>query len=199
VTADATDSQSGVAQVRFFYQILGLGPLPIGSDSTAPYEVQWLFPGCLLVLGRTVTLTAVATDNCGNSATSPAVAVTLSSCLLQSPVETAARPPALTSDLGVPGGRGQIVLDGIEAFFPKAGLTPLVVTRRSGRSRVEAFLVEADGHPGTWRFEVPGAKAGSLRVVAGEVALVTADALVFRLKGRAGERVVFTFDSPASP
>jgi len=30
-------------------------------------------------------------------------------------------------------------------------------------------------------------------VIAGQVALVTPDAVVFRMKGRAGERVVFTF------
>jgi hypothetical protein len=34
---------------------------------------------------------------------------------------------------------------------------------------------------------------GSLRVVAGTVALITDDRVVFRLPGRAGERVVITF------
>lgn len=37
-------------------------------------------------------------------------------------------------------------------------------------------------------------KPGSLRVVAGTVALITGDTVVFRLQGKPGERVVFTFE-----
>jgi hypothetical protein len=33
-----------------------------------------------------------------------------------------------------------------------------------------------------------------LRVIAGEAIQLTADAVVFRLRGRAGERVVFAFE-----
>jgi hypothetical protein len=36
--------------------------------------------------------------------------------------------------------------------------------------------------------------AGSLRVVAGEVSLVTGNVLAFRMKGIPGERIVFTFE-----
>jgi hypothetical protein len=49
---------------------------------------------------------------------------------------------------------------------------------------------------GSWRFELAGTEGlqrGSLRVVAGDVALVTDEAIVFRLAGRPGERIVFTF------
>ena len=47
---------------------------------------------------------------------------------------------------------------------------------------------------GTWRFEVPGARPGSLRALSGEPLSIAADAIVFRLRGRPAERVVFTFD-----
>jgi hypothetical protein len=69
------------------------------------------------------------------------------------------------------------------------------VRPRSGDNRVEAQLVQAQGQAGLWRFELAGdrAVAGSLRVIAGQVALVTGDVVVFRLKGQPGERVVFTF------
>ncbi len=50
---------------------------------------------------------------------------------------------------------------------------------------------------GTWRFAlgaIPGLRADSLRVVAGDVLQAAADAVVFRLQGRPGERVVFSFE-----
>jgi hypothetical protein len=106
------------------------------------------------------------------------------------------RPPATwVSQLEVPGGRGQVVLNGSEAQFPAAGRAPLSVRPRAGDNRVEAQLVQAQGRAGLWRFELAGdrAVAGSLRVIAGQVALVTGDVVVFRLKGQPGERVVFTF------
>ena len=105
------------------------------------------------------------------------------------------RPATWVSQLDVPGGRGQIVLNGREALFPAAGRAPLSVRPRSGDNRVEAQLVQGQGRAGLWRFELTGDRtvAGSLRVIAGQVALVTGDVVVFRLKGQPGERVVFTF------
>jgi hypothetical protein len=99
------------------------------------------------------------------------------------------------SQLDVPGGRGQIVLNGSEALFPAAGRVPLSARPRAGDNRVEAQLVKSEGRAGLWRFELAAGStvAGSLRVISGEVALVTGDAVVFRLKGQPGERVVFTF------
>jgi hypothetical protein len=65
-----------------------------------------------------------------------------------------------------------------------------------GRHRLEATLVDAGGRPGTWRFDLGGLSpvAGSLRVVAGEAALLGSSEVVFRLRGKAGERVVFAFE-----
>ena len=57
-------------------------------------------------------------------------------------------------------------------------------------------VMKAEGKPGTWRFEAqPGEaiEAGSLRVLQGDVALLTPTAVVFRLKGEAGERVSFRY------
>ena len=72
----------------------------------------------------------------------------------------------------------------------------MVKVKGKGENRVEALVVQGAGQPGTWRLELGGTtsfRAGSLRIVAGEVALITADAVAFRLTGKPGERVVFTF------
>jgi hypothetical protein len=104
-----------------------------------------------------------------------------------------------SGDLQVPGASGQIVTNGSSAVFAASGraATVGVSAGRVGRNRIEAQLVQAAGKPGTWRFDLastPGFVAGSLRVVAGDLALATGDVLVFRMKGIPGERVVFTFD-----
>lgn len=65
VTADATDNV-GIAQVQF-----RAGATVIGTDTTAPYSVQWNTAG----LTGAQQLTAVARDGAGNETTSAAVAV----------------------------------------------------------------------------------------------------------------------------
>jgi hypothetical protein len=100
----------------------------------------------------------------------------------------------VVSDLAAPGGAGQVVLNG-EAAFPREGRSPLAVRVRRGENRVEATLVESRGQ-GTWRFSlegVAGLQPESLRVVAGDVLQVGGGAIAFRLRGRPGERLVFTF------
>jgi hypothetical protein len=67
---------------------------------------------------------------------------------------------------------------------------------RDGEAVVAASLVRATGNPGTWRFEAQGGEAiepSSLRVLRGEVALLTPTAVVFRLKGVTGEQVAFSY------
>jgi hypothetical protein len=108
----------------------------------------------------------------------------------------AVRRLAWGSLLEVEGGAGQVVVNGEAAAFAAKGRSTAVALGRRGENRVEAILVQGAGQPGTWRFDLGSTGSlvkGSLRVVAGEVAQVTADALVFRLKGQPGERVVFTF------
>jgi hypothetical protein len=67
ITATAGDSDGSVASVAFL-----VNGTPIGTDTTSPYGVSWtnVAPG-------SYTLTAVATDNLGATATSAAVHVTV--------------------------------------------------------------------------------------------------------------------------
>lgn len=103
---------------------------------------------------------------------------------------------AWNSELSVEGATGQVVANGSAAVFAGKGRSSAVATGRKGENRIEAQLVQAGGKAGTWRFELgPTAsfEAGSLRVLAGQVAQVSGDSIVFSLKGTPGERVVFTF------
>ena len=87
------------------------------------------------------------------------------------------------------------MVDGTDSFFPSTGRASGRLSAQRAQRRVEAVLVNATG-PGTWRFELgttASLEPGSLRVIAGEIALETEDALVFRLSGKPGERVVFSF------
>jgi hypothetical protein len=105
---------------------------------------------------------------------------------------TAAAHLVWTGHLGVAGAEGQVVVDGaFGAFQERLGQHGVPVA--PGTHRVEATLLGGDGRPGTWRFELAGTfEPGSLRAVAGEAAAVGPDTIVFRLRGRPGERVVFS-------
>jgi hypothetical protein len=60
--------------------------------------------------------------------------------------------------------------------------------------RVEARLVQGAGRPGVWRFEVGGPVVpGSLRPLAGTVVQLGGGVVAFRLQGRPGESVAFTW------
>jgi hypothetical protein len=99
------------------------------------------------------------------------------------------------SVLAVEGGRGQVVVDGASVRYQDTGLDQGTIAAASGTRQVVAQLVSAKG-PGTWTFRLAGgARPGSLRPLAGVAIQVTADSIAFRLAGKAGERVVFTFDS----
>jgi hypothetical protein len=69
VIADATDNV-GVSSVQFFVDGAALGP----EVTAAPYSASW---NTRTVSGGAHTLTAVARDNAGNTATSAAVSVTV--------------------------------------------------------------------------------------------------------------------------
>jgi hypothetical protein len=103
-----------------------------------------------------------------------------------------------SSQLDVAAGSGQVVVNSAATVFSGGGRSNAIAEGRSGSNRVEATLVEGAGKPGTWRFEfgaTPSFKVGSLRVIAGEVAVVTGDAVTFKLKGTPGERLVFAFET----
>lgn len=99
------------------------------------------------------------------------------------------------SHLDVAGGRGQVVVNGLSGRIQERGGCHGWESAAPGTNRVEAELVKGE-RPGTWRFQLGGAFVpGSLRAVAGEVAILTADAIVFRLAGRPGERIGFLFEA----
>lgn len=106
---------------------------------------------------------------------------------------------ALQSRMELPGGRGQVVLNGGSAFFQQDATTARVEGAREGPNRIEGTVVTAGGRPGLWRFELSsGIEPGSLMVVAGQVRLVTGSSVVFQLTGKPGERVVFVFKGTAT-
>jgi len=111
---------------------------------------------------------------------------------------SAGPPVALAWDiaLDVPGAIGQSVVDGQVVVAESGRRAQQMARSREGDAVVAATLIKADGKPGTWRFEaLPGEsiEPGSLRVLQGDVALLTPTAVVFRLKGNAGERVSFSY------
>ena len=112
---------------------------------------------------------------------------------------TAVEPPVIftwTVALDAPGAVGQVVMDG-QLIVAETGQRIEHASRsREGEVVVSANLVRAEGKPGTWRFEAQqgeAIEAGSLRVQQGDVQLLTATSVVFRLKGEAGERVAFSY------
>jgi hypothetical protein len=99
-------------------------------------------------------------------------------------------------DLDVPGAIGQAVVDSQLVVATSGRRVQQMGRSRQGEVVVAANLVRAAGKPGTWRFEAqPGEsiEPGSLRVLQGNVALLTPTAVVFRLKGSAGEQVSFSY------
>jgi hypothetical protein len=101
-----------------------------------------------------------------------------------------------SSQLQVPDASGRVLGNGTDAGVTPAGVTQLSLVRRAGVNRVEAQLQSGSGQGGTWRFELLDRGAiepGSLTAQDGEPLQVTGEAIVFRVSGRAGERVAFTF------
>lgn len=98
------------------------------------------------------------------------------------------------STLDLEGGEGQVVVDGSTATFQRRGAREAALPEGRALHRVEATVVDAAGRAGTWRFALAsGVAPGTLRIVAGNGALAGDAGVVFRLSGKPGERVVFTF------
>ena len=100
----------------------------------------------------------------------------------------------VVSRLEAAGARMAATLNETPLAPPSPGASTWTVAPRAGDNRIDA-QVQA-GAAGTWRLElagVAGLEKGSLRVLAGEVVSVGPDAVVFRLKGRAGERMSLAF------
>jgi hypothetical protein len=201
--SDAGTGNSGIAFVEYKINYTLADQLVLGPvTGAAPWPLDWTETQVNAYLGtdcaKFLQVQAYAQDNCGNGTYSAPVQVIINntgSCITPDP-KAVGGTGSLTwvSDLGVPGGAGQVVVNA-EAAFPRAGRVPLAVRLVRGENRVEATLVEGRG-PGMWRFElgaVPGLVPDSLRVVAGDAARVASDGVTFRMQGRVGERAVFVF------
>jgi hypothetical protein len=179
-------------------------PKKIGGSSTpSNYPFTWDGFSAYTQFGCgsfSFTAVAQATDTCGNVGTSAPQTFNayVYQCYygLRGGSSSQGIRLAWASDLEVPGARGQVVLNGQSASFPRLGRSMGLGSAVNGVNRVEAQLAEASGQPGTWRFEFgsTGLVPGSLRVIAGDVAQITDTAVTFRLNGTPGERVVFAFD-----
>jgi Bacterial Ig domain len=203
--SDATTGNNGVAFVEYKVNYPGPDQVILGPVyGSSPWPYDWTEQAVMAYLGtacsKVLSLAAYAQDGCGNATLSSTVQVTVyntGTCVPDrgaAPDRSAAASAAVVSELGVPGGAGQVVANG-EATFPRAGRHVLAVRLQDGENRVEATLVEARSG-GTWRFELgalPGLRPESLRVVAGDVVQLAGDSVTFRLQGRPGERIVFGF------
>ena len=175
------------------------------ATSGPPYTVSWSNqPTCGTAPEDRFRLLARAVDNCGNVSDVSFVDVrsTGRGCFRFAGVQPS-QGSSWQSDLALDSARGQVVVDGADAVFPSAGTQAFTGSLGPGPHRFEATLVDGGGgdgrRAGTWRFDLSTLriKAGSLRVVAGDVTQVAGEAVVFRLRGRAGERVVFAFEVAA--
>ena len=204
IRASASDADSGVKEVRFYYQYCPLsmggicGPenlLGVDSGPGPTYQTTWSFPNCSFENDKW-TIVARAEDNCGNQADSFVDDLILGGrgCFRSGDQASDGSGATWVSELGVAGGRGQVVVDGAQASFPGPGTVAQSLTLAPGPHRFEAVLVDAQGEPGVWRFDLSmlGATAGSLRVVAGEVSQIGPALVAFQMSGQPGERVVFT-------
>jgi hypothetical protein len=105
---------------------------------------------------------------------------------------TTVAPAQWTSVLDAPGATGNVTVDG--ASTAGVGRAPAMIAVKEGPGAVRVSGVLATGSgPGTWRFERQAGAGTAVRVkvLEGQVSLVTPDAVVFRLRGQPGERVAF--------
>lgn len=199
--SDPGPVSNGIQDVRVYAEEQG------GSRSTSiatlggpgpTFRTSWTIPACIGPQDRW-HIHAEAVDRCGRmTLASVRVKRRQGSCGAESSSSSAAEAAALvwTSELELPGGRGQLIANGTAVLFPGAGRSDLALPARLGRNRLEAVLVEGAA-PGMWRFTLAGGsiRAGSLRVLAGEAVVVGPQTVAFRLRGRSGELVVFVFDA----
>lgn len=146
-------------------------------------------------LGRLVNWTGdcAGTGACVLTMDSDKVAVGHFAVLL-APASSETRPvamPVIATTLRVPGGRGDVTADGRTTVIGADGV-PARVEMKSANALVEGILREAAGG-GLWTFDLDSrtAEAVTVTVLSGEPVTATPYAIVFRVRGRPGERVSF--------
>jgi len=210
VAADASDP-AGIRDVLFEADqpsscSKGAPFLDSEIDSTAPYTASMdvnAAENCCACVRLTVT----GTDICGNeTSVERNVFADFDGCcdlgiarrpqLRHSPEQAPDGTTGWVSHLEVADASGQVVLNRGRLIMATTGISRQSAALRHGENRIDAQLVRGTGKPGVWRFDLgatEGFEPGSLRVLEGEVALLTDRIVVFRLKGQAGERVAFSF------
>jgi hypothetical protein len=177
------------------FMISGISLLPGTLPSQATYNTRMrVFEA--ETGGGDASETNVVTVNAAAAPTTTLAGFNRTSTARPSTPSAPTRRLAWNSQLDVPEASGQVVVNGSTAVFSGPGRSTAMALGQRGENRIEAQIVQGGGRPGTWRFELGSTASlepGSLRVVAGNVAMISADAIVFRLSGRPGERVVFTF------
>ena len=103
--------------------------------------------------------------------------------------------PTIETTLSLPGGRGEVSAGG-RTTTVGGETVPVSVQLGGGDILVEATVREGKGD-GRWLFDLGNAtgEPGTVTILSGEPLTVTPYSLVFRLKGRAGERVSFVLRS----
>ena len=157
------------------------GTYPVGTTVVLTEQ-----PGLLPFRGWSGACSGTGTTCTVVMTTSKSVTATFSLLATASaPVERA----RWVSRLDAPDGSGRVAVDG--AVIAEATRAPATLEIGPGMVRVEGIVGTATG-PGTWRFErAGGGPPVRLKLIAGEPALITEEAIVFRLRGRPGERVAF--------
>ena len=108
---------------------------PVTGGAPWPYDWSeaaidsWLGPACI----KTIDVQAYAEDNCGNGTYSPTVQITVQrvGCDVAGAEGRPTASSTLMSELDVPGGSAQVVVNG-EAAFPRAGRSPLASPPAAG-------------------------------------------------------------------
>ncbi len=160
------------------------GTYPVGTIVVLTAE-----PGLLRFRGWSGACTGTATTCTVTMTGNKSVHATFS--LLFADEATARVPAQWTSLLDAPAAAGNVTVGGVS--IAGVGRAPARIDVPQGAEvRVGGVLATGTG-PGSWRFErQPGAgRQVRLKVIEGQVALVTPDAIVFRLRGQPGERVGF--------
>ena len=107
---------------------------------------------------------------------------------------SAGGPATLVSRVDAPSARAQATLNGAPLAQIATGVQTIAVSVVEGENRLEALLL--DVAKGTWTLDlsgIAGLERGSLRVLSGNAVSVGPDSVVFRLSGRAGERISLAF------
>ena len=192
VTATAS-SVVGIDRVEFMALNTDTGARANQTVTAPPWVWRW--NAGATGPGKT-TITGTVFDRCpsGPGSSSSSVSGAVFSSLASAP-EAQSNGTFVVSDLAAPQASGRVVVNGGRVAPVRGGLSEWDETPAPGANRVEAQVVEGGG-AGTWRFQFRGSfRSGSLRVLAGEASLVTHDTVVFRLTGKPGERVAFSFDA----